>query len=181
MKASDFIKRNATSEVAEVVSNVARQFADSSEIGNELRAEVSRVLSYAKCFTEKNFEKSVEKTVKMIETARAKADKANRKGVIYIMSIHRSSKTIYAGTIESLIEDVFGYALDCGHSWNSRIPSKPKTKVSLVNALNNSAYETNHYSDSYELSSEEEYLRNGGTLSYECGNETLSGSVTIRR
>lgn len=75
----------------------------------------------------------------------------------YIKSIHRGRKTIYKGTIEYLVSRVFGYTLDCGHSWDNSINKNPKTAKALVNALNKSAYACNSYSDSYELSSEEEY------------------------
>lgn len=60
-------------------------------------------------------------------------------------------KTEYTGTMEYLVNDVFGYTLECGHSWNNKIPLKPKTGKSLVKALNDSAYECRDYRNSYEL------------------------------
>jgi hypothetical protein len=58
-----------------------------------------------------------------------------------IIKTHRGRPNEVRGTIPELI-DYFGYTLECGHSWNKRIPLEPKTIKSLVNALNNSARET---------------------------------------
>ena len=62
-----------------------------------------------------------------------------------------STERIYTGTIDHLIKDVFGYTLECGHSWNSKIPLAPKTGKSLVKALTDSAYECRDYRTSYDL------------------------------
>lgn len=75
----------------------------------------------------------------------------------YVKSIHRGHEHVYKGTIEELIKNVFGYTLECGHSWNNKIPEEPKTIKKLVKALNDSAYECNCYYDSYYESNEEEY------------------------
>lgn len=66
-----------------------------------------------------------------------------------VKAIHREHETIYEGTIEYLTTEVFGYSLECGHSWNSKIPRFPKTIKSLINALNDSAYTCRRYFDSY--------------------------------
>lgn len=60
-------------------------------------------------------------------------------------------ETEYTGTLEHLVNKVFRYTLECGHSWNNKIPEKPKTIKSLIKALNDSAYECCHYGDWYEL------------------------------
>lgn len=77
---------------------------------------------------------------------------------IYTIRAHHSSSIIakdhptdYTGTIEELTTRVFGYTLECGNSWNHKIPLRPKTGKSLVKALNDSAHECRHYSDWYEL------------------------------
>ena len=57
----------------------------------------------------------------------------------------------YTGTLEELCDRVFGYTLECGHSWNHKIPRYPKTGRSLEKALNNSANECRRYYDWYEL------------------------------
>ena len=57
----------------------------------------------------------------------------------------------YTGTLEYLENEVFGYTLDCGNSWNHKIPRFPKNGRSLEKALNDSAYECRRYNDSYEL------------------------------
>jgi hypothetical protein len=85
------------------------------------------------------------------------------KKMIYIASIHNGRKTIYGGTLEYLLSDVFGYTLECGNSWNSKIPRFPKSAKSLVKALNNSTYECRRYNDSFILSSEEEFENHNGT------------------
>jgi len=68
-----------------------------------------------------------------------------------ILYSHQDRCHKYEGTIEHLVEHVFGYTLECGHSWNSKIPLKPKTAKSLVKALNDSAEVCRHYSDYYKL------------------------------
>ena len=68
-----------------------------------------------------------------------------------VISHHNGRKTEFTGTIEHLINDVFGYTLECGHSWNNKIPEKPKSIKTLIKALNDSALECRHYSDWYEL------------------------------
>lgn len=73
------------------------------------------------------------------------------KKIYKINSTHKNGSIIYEGTMEYLISNVFGYSLLCGNSWNKKIPLTPKTGKSLVKALNDSAYECNRYSDSYEL------------------------------
>lgn len=73
------------------------------------------------------------------------------KKIYSINSVHRGHATIYTGTLDELENGVFGYTLECGHSWNNKIPRYPKTGKSLVKALNDSAYECNRYHDYYEL------------------------------
>ena len=68
-----------------------------------------------------------------------------------VNKIHNGRTTIYTGTLEELENNVFGYTLECGHSWNSKIPRYPKTIKSLVNALNKSADECRRYNDYYEI------------------------------
>lgn len=73
---------------------------------------------------------------------------------VTIISIHRGREYEFTGTVEELVKNVFGYTLECGHSWNPRIPRYPKSAKALVNALNKSADERHRYSDSYKLKSE---------------------------
>lgn len=68
-----------------------------------------------------------------------------------VISTHNGRETVYEGTMDYLIHNIFGYSLECGHSWNHKIPREPKTGKSLINALNDSAYECNRYNDSYRL------------------------------
>ena len=58
------------------------------------------------------------------------------KKIIYIASTHNDRKTIYGRTLEYLLNNVFGYILECGNSWNKKIPRYPKSTKSLVKALN---------------------------------------------
>ena len=62
--------------------------------------------------------------------------------IYYVKKYHRGHYTIIKGTIENLILGYFGYALDCGHSWNSKINPEPKTYKSLISNLNKSFHET---------------------------------------
>lgn len=102
--------------------------------------------------------------------------KKDFKGLVFIASIHRGNRTIYCGSIEHMNDRVFGYTLECGHSWNDKINRYPKTARGLVNALNKSAEECRRYSDYYEVSSYEEFISNGGTL-----DENRSGSVRVKK
>ena len=57
------------------------------------------------------------------------------------------------GTLEELSKD-FGYTIECGNSWNSKINRNPKSIKGLVSALNKSVQETQgscYYPDYYEL------------------------------
>jgi ribosomal protein L17 len=47
-----------------------------------------------------------------------------------------SRETIWEGTVDHLVGNVFGYTLECGNSWNRKINSNPKTIGALVKALN---------------------------------------------
>ena len=49
-----------------------------------------------------------------------------------------SRETIYEGTVEYLVGNVFGYTLECGNSWNRKINRNPKSITALVTALNKS-------------------------------------------
>lgn len=71
--------------------------------------------------------------------------------LITVRAWHNGRSTDYTASLEHLIEHCFGYTLECGHSWNPRIPERPKTARSLVSALNKSAVERRNYSDTYEL------------------------------
>lgn len=75
---------------------------------------------------------------------------------VYIASIHHGRTTIYAGTMAELVENVFGYTLECGNSWNHKIPTNPKSTKSLVSALNRSAEECRRYYDAYREATESE-------------------------
>jgi hypothetical protein len=71
--------------------------------------------------------------------------------VIKVSKSHNGRETIYEGTLDYLLGSVFGYSLECGHSWNAKIPREPKSGKTLVKALNDSAYECRRYNDSYSL------------------------------
>lgn len=69
---------------------------------------------------------------------------------------HRSMTgrtAVYSGTIEQLRNDVFGYTLEVGASWDPKVNRTPKTARSLVTALNRSGEASGSY-DSYELATE---------------------------
>lgn len=67
---------------------------------------------------------------------------------------HRTGRTVvYSGTVEELRNEVFGYTLDAGASWDNKVNREPKTVKSLVTALNRSGMATGSY-DSYEVATE---------------------------
>ena len=53
-----------------------------------------------------------------------------------------SRETIFEGTLERLENEVFGYTLECGASWNRKINRNPKTISALITAINKSYNET---------------------------------------
>ena len=70
-----------------------------------------------------------------------------------IRKTHRGRVSEKTGTLSELIE-YYGYTLECGHSWNHRIPLKPRTAQSLLNALDDSVRELQRGSfdpDYYEI------------------------------
>ena len=71
------------------------------------------------------------------------------KKIYSVNSVHRGHTTTYTGTLEELETNVFGYTLECGNSWNRKIPRFPKSIKSLIKALNDSAMECRRYNDYY--------------------------------
>lgn len=60
---------------------------------------------------------------------------------------HRGRTTEYTGTLEHLVNDVFGYTLECGASWQHekgcrKVNTNPKSGKGLVAALNNASHNT---------------------------------------
>jgi hypothetical protein len=73
-----------------------------------------------------------------------------------IIKNHRGRIHEHTGTLEELT-NAFSYTLQCGHSWNSKIPTQPKTIKSLMSALSKSVHETQgscYNQDSYRLKEE---------------------------
>lgn len=103
-----------------------------------------------------------------------KQNKRNMRKTVYITATHRGNKRVYSGTVDYLVDKVFGYTLERGHSLNEKIKENPKIAKSLVTALNLSATELNHYSDSYGLSTTEEIA----AYKAKCDNEKFD-SVLI--
>lgn len=76
-----------------------------------------------------------------------------------IISHHRGRATEYTGTLEYLINDVFGYTLEAGASWQHekgarKVNTNPKSGKGLVAALNNAVHNTQgscYQQDFYEL------------------------------
>lgn len=63
------------------------------------------------------------------------------KSTRYFFGERPSRETVYTGTLDYLIHDVFGYTLECGASWeheegNYKVNVNPKSGAALVNALN---------------------------------------------
>jgi ribosomal protein L17 len=53
-----------------------------------------------------------------------------------------SRETVFEGTLEYLKSSVFGYTIECGHSWNHKINPNPKTIKALISSINKSYDET---------------------------------------
>ena len=71
-------------------------------------------------------------------------------------SISRSSERITEGTLEELTK-YFGYTLEVGNSWNSKISTKPRTIKSLISNVNKSydiMYGNTYTTESVELVAE---------------------------
>ena len=88
--------------------------------------------------------------------------------IYFIKKYHRGHFTIIKGTIKQFVENYFGYTLDCGHSWNSKINPKPTTYKSLISNLNKSYQETQgscYDQDSVEEATEADYI-NAEQLGY---------------
>ena len=76
-----------------------------------------------------------------------------------IISHHRGRATEYTGTLEHLVNDVFGYTLEAGASWQHekgarKVNTNPKSGKGLVAALNNAVENTQggcYNRDWYEL------------------------------
>ena len=82
------------------------------------------------------------------------------KKIAYVAKTRRGRTTIWAGTIEELRTNVFGYTIECGNSWNKKISREPKTVASLVSNLNKSVDETQvscYERDYYEVATKEQY------------------------
>ena len=74
---------------------------------------------------------------------------ATKVKMIFVAAVHRGRTTIWGAPLSEMNHGIFGYTLECGHSWNNKIPREPKGLKSLVNALNKSADECRRYSDYY--------------------------------
>ena len=75
------------------------------------------------------------------------------------ISLSRPSRTtIWAGTIDELVNNVFSYTLECGNSWNPKVNRYPKSAKSLVTNLNKAAEASSrHYQDTYyDIATEDE-------------------------
>ena len=46
---------------------------------------------------------------------------------VFITSVHNGRRTVWYDTMERMVDGIFGYTLECGHSWNGKIPRYPKT------------------------------------------------------
>ena len=75
---------------------------------------------------------------------------------VFITSVHNGRRSVWYDTMERMVDGIFGYSLECGNLWNSRIPRYPKTLKSLIKALDNSVYECRRYNDYYTQTSQEE-------------------------
>ena len=87
-----------------------------------------------------------------------------RSKYICVRKHHNGRTSLWCGTLQSLIRDVFGYTLACGHSWRSSISENPRGLKSLVLSLNKSYQVCNIWSDWAEEGSYEEFIAAGGVI-----------------
>lgn len=69
-------------------------------------------------------------------------------------SIRGTRESVYEGTLEELSTDVFGYTLEVGHSYDSKVLLRPKTIRSLISNLNKASrikYGNTYTTETYEL------------------------------
>lgn len=76
--------------------------------------------------------------------------------ILYVAAHRNGSVTIWGATQEAMNHSIFGYTLECGNSWNHKIPREPKGVKRLVKALNDSADECRRYHDWYEEATPEQ-------------------------
>lgn len=84
----------------------------------------------------------------------AKAPKIYTVKVTTIRARGNDRVSEYTGTLEELVNEVFGYTLEIGNSYNSRISRKPKTIRGLISALQKSSdirYGCTYTREYYEL------------------------------
>lgn len=93
----------------------------------------------------------------------ANSSKQSPKSIIFIKKHHKYFTCIYYGTLAGLVSEVFGYTLECGHSWKPSISREPKSLKSLVRAVNNSYDVLNRYFDYVEESNFQEFLQAYGS------------------
>lgn len=70
--------------------------------------------------------------------------------LVGIIKHHKGNSEILVGTMDYFKHGYFGYTLDCGHSWNPKINTEPKSLKSLVKNINDSYYEKREYHDSVD-------------------------------
>ena len=61
---------------------------------------------------------------------------------ITVVKFYKGRETQFTGTVKDLVENTFGYTLECGNSWNRKINRYPKTAKGLIKALNQTVQET---------------------------------------
>lgn len=83
---------------------------------------------------------------------------------ICVRQHHRGHTTLWCGTLQALIQDVFHYTLECGRRRESSINVNPKGLKSLVLSLNKSYNVCNRLSDWAEEGSYEEFIAAGGVI-----------------
>lgn len=87
---------------------------------------------------------------------------ANKK--VYFIEVRRVSfyrpdtVTVYGGTIDDFVNEIFSYTLECGHSWEPKVNRYPKSFNSLIKNLNkaNEASCSHYQNTYYNLASDEQ-------------------------
>lgn len=87
-----------------------------------------------------------------------------RSKYICVRKHHNGRTTLWCGTLQSLIRDVFDYTLKAGHSRRSSIDVNPKGLKSLVLSLNKSYEVCRRLSAWAQEGSYEEFIAAGGVI-----------------
>lgn len=84
-----------------------------------------------------------------------------RKKTYRIKSVHSMHTTVWVGTLQELIDNVFFNTLAVAHSYNRDIPLRPETIRGLINAVNEYSRIINLGNSYIDIATDEDVARYG--------------------